>query len=182
MHAQQGFTLIELTVSLAVAGVLAGIAVPAVTSAMAAARIAAASEQVYATWGRATSHALVSASDVVICPARQGQCSGATDWSTGWIAFADIDGNRSANSGEPLILEVPQMDRSLAMTGTQGRTRLVVQSNGSTAGSNATLTLCDKRDSRRAIALVIANNGRIRRGDPDAGGLQRCAEALKSRS
>ena len=46
--------------------------------------------------------------------------------------------------------------------GTVGRPRIVYQPNGGNAGANITFTLCNRRGSRDALALILSNSGRLR--------------------
>jgi type IV fimbrial biogenesis protein FimT len=82
------------------------------------------------------------------------------------MAFADINGNRTRDTNETLVVQTGPIDRSVHLHSTSGRTRLVFQPNGSNAGSNVTFTLCDARGSDYAIALVLSNSGHLRVGSP----------------
>jgi type IV fimbrial biogenesis protein FimT len=50
----------------------------------------------------------------------------------------------------------------------------VFQPNGGNAGSNATFTLCDGRGAARASTVVLANDGRLRRGRPTPAAARAC--------
>mgnify|MGYP006170030997 CR=1 FL=1 len=53
-------------------------------------------------------------------------------------------------------------DGRMLVTERPGRMRIVFQANGGNAGSNVTFTLCDGRGPRKAVHLVMANDGRLR--------------------
>jgi type IV fimbrial biogenesis protein FimT len=175
----RGFTLIEATLALAVAGVVMGIAVPSLTSASEAAHSGAAKAKLLATLNRSIGHAAATGVEVVLCPGDiAGGCRPSPDWSHGWIAFADLDGNRQHAATETLLVDEAALGGKTHLRSTEGRTRLVFQPNGGNAGSNVTFTLCDGRGPADATTLVLANNGRLRSGTPTAEAAQACMQAM----
>ena len=173
---QSGFTLIEAVIALAVAGVLVGTAVPAVTGAAEAAHASSAQAALLASLTQSISHAALTGSEVVLCPGDGTGCRDTTDWSGGWIAYADLDGDRSRDLNETLLHAEPALDGKVHLRTTAGRKRLVFQPNGGNAGSNVTFTLCDGRGVARAVTLVLANDGRLRAGKPTEAAAQACVQ------
>ena len=173
-HRNAGFTLIEAVIAMSVAGILAGVAIPALRDAAEAGRSGAAKGTLVESWMVSTSHAANAGSEVVLCPGDAGGCRGGTDWSRGWIAFADLDGDRTRSARETLLKQAPPLGGRVHLRSTAGRTRMVFQPNGSNAGSNITWTLCDGRGPESAVTIVVANNGRVRTGAPTAAAAQAC--------
>ena len=163
---QSGFTLVEAMASLIVVTILAGVAVPAWSSASEAARNGSARAALGASVLDAVSHAALTGSEVVLCPGDAGGCRPGIDWSKGWIAYADLDRDRIRDPGETLLRATAPLGGRVHLRSTQGRTRLVFQPNGGNVGSNVTFTLCDGRGIAKATTLVLANNGRLRSGTP----------------
>lgn len=174
MRRHRGFTLIELVIALAVVGILAGIALPAIKNAGEAARSGAAKGELLASWLGGVSHAAVTGSEVVACPGDANGCRGGTDWSVGWIVFADIDGNGTRSANETLLKSVDPLPGKVHLRSTAGRTRVVFQPNGGNAGSNVTFTLCDGRGAGKASTIVLSNGGNLRAGIPTATAAQAC--------
>jgi type IV fimbrial biogenesis protein FimT len=175
----RGFTLIEAVISLAVACTVMGIAIPSVTSATEAAHSGAAKAKLLATLNRTIGHAAATGVEVVLCPGdTTGGCRPSPDWSGGWIAFADLDGNRQRGANETLLVDEAALSGKVHLRSTEGRTRLVFQPNGGNAGSNVTFTLCDGRGVDKATTLVLANDGRLRAGTPTAAAAQACMQAM----
>ena len=57
-----------------------------------------------ADMARARSEAVMSRYPSVVCPSTDGStCSGASDWSNGWIVFTDRDGDDRRSAPEPLL-------------------------------------------------------------------------------
>lgn len=166
MQRNRGFTLLEALIVMAIVSVLACIAIPSFRNASAAAHGASAKASFVESWLAAVNHAALTGSEVVMCPAGPGDCRDATDWSQGWIVYADLDGNRSRDARETLLRRIEPLDGGVRLRSTVGRTRLVFQPNGGNAGSNATFTLCDDRGVASASTLVMSNQGRLRQGKP----------------
>lgn len=180
MHRNRlGFTLLEAVIVLLVASVLVAVAVPAVGGALARTRTSAARAMLLSTLSTAIGHAARTGTEVVLCPAAGSDCLDSMDWSGGWIAFADIDGNRRRAARETLVREAGPLHPSVRLHSTRGRKRLVVQPNGGNGGSNVTFTLCDSRGAEAAITLVLANNGRLRPGTPTRAAARGCVAALR---
>ena len=177
---QRGFTLIEATLSLAVLGIVAGIAIPTVTGTVSAAHAGTAKSAMVETFSKALTHSTITGVEVVLCPTSGGDaCIDTTDWSGGWIAFADIDGNRSRGPGETLLQKQAAFAHGVHLRSTSGRKRLVFQpQGGAAAGSNVTFTLCDSRGAAKASTLVLANSGQFRQDKPTADAAWACMQPI----
>jgi type IV fimbrial biogenesis protein FimT len=177
MQRNRGFTLLEALIVLAVASILACIAVPALRNANAEVHTATAKAAFLDTWLAAVNHAVLTGAEVVACPGTAAGCTGGTDWSHGWIAYADLDGDRVRDPSDTLLRTAQALGGGVRMRSTAGRTRLVFQPHGGNAGSNVTFTLCDGRGPSRATTLVMSNGGRLRQGTPTADAASNCVYA-----
>jgi type IV fimbrial biogenesis protein FimT len=174
----RGFTLIEALIALAVTGFLLAVAVPAWSGALEAAHATSARAVLLDSLTRSISHAALTGSEVVLCPGDASGCRTSIDWSRGWIAYADIDGDRRRDANETLLYSQPALTGRVHLRSTLGRTRLVFQPNGGNAGSNVTFTLCDGRGGARAATRVLGNDWRLRGGTPTAAAAQACVVAM----
>lgn len=171
-----GFTLIEALTAMAVITILLAIAVPAWSHVQAAANAGAARAELAATLVDAVRHSANAGSEVVVCPVdAAGQCTGGIAWHGGWMAYADINGNRNRDANETLLRRIGALEGGVRLRTTVGRTRLVFQPNGGNAGSNVTFTLCDARGPAQATSLVLANDGNLRQGKPTMAAASACA-------
>jgi type IV fimbrial biogenesis protein FimT len=173
----EGVTLMELVIAVAVVGVLAAVALPMFDGAREATRSGAAQQALTASVMLAAGRAATSGRDVVVCPGVPHACSGGIDWHRGWIAYVDADGDRVHDVGEDLLQQVAPLGGKVRLRSTVGRTRLVFQPDGGSAGTNTTFTLCDGRGTGRAVALVLNNWGRLRSADADAGAARACVDS-----
>ena len=62
-------------------------------------------------WLTSVAHAANTGSEVVLCPGDADGCRNSIDWSRGWIAYADIDGDRQRGAN-------PMRDRVRELGGT----------------------------------------------------------------
>ena len=103
----RGASLLELLVTLAVAGVLMGAALPAFVELGADHRAAA---RINAMLGavRATRHlAIAHNAPATLCPGQGPRCLGANRWHEGAVVFLDHDRDRRIDEGEFVGLRLP---------------------------------------------------------------------------
>lgn len=94
MKKHNGFTLIELMITLAIVGILLLVGLPSLKSTMQDNQLVAATNELLSALHVARSEAIKLNARVSICATAgdgTNQCSG-SDWSKGWIVFKDADG------------------------------------------------------------------------------------------
>ena len=164
-----GFTLIELTTTLAVVAICAGIGLPSFTGFLERQRTSAAISSLTTHMSLARMAAISSNRRAVLCPSSDGaSCEAGTDWSTGWMLFVDEDGNRKPDaSDEVLRVDLEPTSRHLRVVSTVGRQQLRYLPDGRSAGTNLTISICNKTGD--VLGRVIVNNmGRPRSERPKA--------------
>ena len=172
MKAQAGLTLIELMIVMAIAAMLLGVAVPAFSGGLEAARSLEARSSLLSSLQSAASRAALTGVHGVLCPSLDGTaCADSADWSAGWLVFMDLNASRELEGGERILHIQPPLSGKVHLRSTAGRTRIVFQGNGGNAGSNVTFTLCDGRGPARARALIMSNTGGLRDGAATAANL-----------
>jgi type IV fimbrial biogenesis protein FimT len=111
---------------------------------------------------------------VQACPIEPGgACAEQAHWHTGWMVFADSNGDRDRSSGEPLLRSAPAI-AGLNITSSSARRRLRFSPRGTAPGSNASITFCDDRGPEKARQLRLSASGRIRALDPPEAQVGEC--------
>lgn len=100
-----GFTLIELMMVVLIAAILLGVGVPSFRSLIQDNRLKTHADVFVTTMNLARSEAIARNATVTVCSTSNGTgCSGT--WSTGWIVFADVNGNGAVDAGDEVIRAV----------------------------------------------------------------------------
>src|SRR5687768_3569934 len=84
----RGFTLLELMVTLTVAGILLGVGVPSFVDMVRSNRAAANINELSTAFAIARNEAIRRGTNITVCRSTNGTACGA-DWADGWIVFVD---------------------------------------------------------------------------------------------
>jgi type IV fimbrial biogenesis protein FimT len=159
----RGASLIELVAVLSIAVVALGASLPLFGDLHASLRQRATINHWVAALAQARISAVERSNNVVACPANGDRCTATSYWQDGWMLFEDSDRDGQRSDEEPILLSTPA-DPYVRIATNEGRHRIRYRYDGSSEGSNATVTFCDRRGPRKARTLVINNAGRVRSG------------------
>jgi type IV fimbrial biogenesis protein FimT len=99
---QQGFTLVELMVSIAIAAVLAAMAAPSFSTFVSKGRADSASKQLFSDLNAARVEAIKRNRRVLVCPSPTTStittCASGNSWNNGWILCVDGDSDGTCDS------------------------------------------------------------------------------------
>ena len=162
MSDNNGFTLLELAVTLAIVAILLVAGTPPMRNLLLDARRARVTNELVRALHVARSESIRTSADVVLCPLDSGAgCSRGTDaWNRGWIVF--VNGDRDApptrDADERLLL---RFEPETPGTVSANRSSFVYRPFGrrSTTG---TLVYCDARGPSAARAVIVSHTGRPR--------------------
>ena len=172
---QRGFTLTELMVTVAVAGVLAMMAVPSMRSFVQNNRLSSASNDLLRSFNLARTEAIKHQTNVVVCAVAaptlaSPQCSYGP--FNGWIVFQDTNLNWKWDAGEPIFERHVLLDSSVTIKkDNDGIEMYLATGFASPAGvKNPTrnILLCDVRGNQMVgtnsveRAVLITASGRAR--------------------
>ncbi len=100
MKKQSGFTLVELMVTLAIAGILFTVAGPSLTIVISEKQLIASGNDLLSAMHIARNEAIKLNRRVTICESNDGNnCSTTGRWENGWIVFVDAAGAANGASG-----------------------------------------------------------------------------------
>lgn len=116
---EDGYTLMELLTTLAVAAIVMTAAVPGLRAFVQNNRIAAQTNELVASLVLARSEAVTRGVAATVCASSDGaSCSGATDWAGGWLLFADVAApTGELDAGTDVLLRAyPGLEGGAALT------------------------------------------------------------------
>lgn len=171
---QVGFTLIEMMVVLAIAGILLAVAAPGFVNYQKNAELTSTANSLVAGINAARGEAMKRGMNAMLVPAA------GNDWNTGWTVFVDQDRSGGFNAGDATVLQQPALPSYFNVTGqgTASETPPYILFDASgyaktkTAGFGAlTMTIARndlsggaRTDQTRRV--VIAKSGRARACKP----------------
>jgi len=189
MNKHSGFTLIELTITLAIVGILLMVGVPSLKTFLQGNQLIASTNELVSALHVARSEAIKINSRVSVCESSNGtSCSNTGSWRNGWIVFVDFDGNL-VNNGSPCtgintdcLLRVhgaindPLLSMSGVDTNSNAITSFTFTSRGmpkdvSGVSESGVFSICSFDSSNNVIgsrAVVLSLSGRVRVSDNTA--------------
>ena len=176
-----GFTLIELMMTIAIATILLTLGLPSIGSMVSSSESRAARQQLWTALNVARAGAVTDNRRHVVCPSiDQVNCSGGLRWDKGWIVFVDNNENGRRDGSDAVISVGNPARQGVVIASTVGRDQVGFRTDGSSAGSNATFTICDRRGVSTATSLVVSNPGRVRSGTPTSTAAEQTCALLAS--
>ncbi|HAJ91141.1 MAG TPA: hypothetical protein DCO71_00735 [Gammaproteobacteria bacterium] len=165
MEREQGFTLVELLITIVVVGILLATAVPGFMQAIKNNRVTGQANSLVVSTQMARNEAVKRGASTTICAANvsMNACSGSTDWSTGWITFSDLNRDGVINAGTGACLDTEDcllgtVSGPEKSTLTAGNSDIRFMPTGQTANGPLTLTLkandCDHQQERSIIITL----------------------------
>lgn len=148
----RGFTLVELLVTMAIAGIVLALAVPSMTQFLAEQSAAGNADELAEALRYARSEAIKSGRSVEICASSDYKTCG-KDWATGWVVLG---------SGSNTILRVQNALRAVDSV-TAGATSLTFGATGLViVGGNTSFTFTPiGGDTSRARVVTVSTQGRV---------------------
>ncbi|MGH8146874.1 MAG: GspH/FimT family pseudopilin [Rhodanobacteraceae bacterium] len=173
-----GFTLVELLIVLAIAGMLAMIGAPAMGSLLKRTETGSAEAAVAGILRHARSAAVMHNTRVLVCPSSDGlHCQTGYDWQHGLLVANDADHDGQPDPGKQALAVLTAMPPGIRITTSAGREHIVFHPDGNAAGSNARFTICHAGETT-AKSVVVANSGRVRAAAPDPQRMQQCLAGM----
>ena len=161
-------TMIELMVTIAILAILLGLAAPSMTRFPAQWRMSNAVNAFTGSLRTARAEAIARAKPVVMCrvsSASSTACQtseGTTGYATGWIVFADNNGNGSYNSGTDELLLRQDTQSGVTFQATGGSySKLTFQPNGLMGSTPASYNIQSTFDNNMEKVVCLSKPGRM---------------------
>jgi len=175
MHKQpeysSGFTLMELMVTVAIAGILLGVAIPSFTSIIASNRLTSYANELVTALNFARSEAVKQGIRITLCKSTNGSScttSNTVNWFQGWIIFTDQNNNAAYDSATETLLRVQANSANAStMVGDTNVANYIsyIGTGQSELTSGAfqagIIKVCDGRTGNVGINIVLNSVGRI---------------------
>jgi len=172
IRSSTGITLMEMLVTLAVSGILFGLAIPVTGNLISENRVSGQVNNLRGALALTRSEAVTRQQDVVICKsADQSSCTQSGEWEQGYIVFVDENRDRERNNNEKILHTHEQLPDNILLNyrAFGSRHYLVYESSGLTM-TNGTFTICNQTVPERSRALIVTKTGRVRLSESRADG------------
>ena len=179
-----GFSLIEALVVIAVLSIFAVLAIPMFSDLTQNNRMRAQVSNLVGQFAQARTEAMRRGFRVTMCPGTETGCSG-NQWENGLIAFVDIDADGVRDNGEEIILVGAALTGNNTMRSSKFPTSISFRYDGTLPEVNGSLekgsfVVCDSRGfGEHARALNILATGRIKifASNESGSGVDSCEDA-----
>jgi len=173
----QGFTLIELIVTLAVVSILLLTGIPMLNQMTSNNRLVTQINNIAGSLAVARSESIKRGASITLCGSTDGATCNSSSWESGWIIFSDANNNAVFDSATESMLKIVAPfsgGSTLRLSQSDSASIIRYRSDGSlrdldadaTLTDRGTFTLCDNTASTtKAKAININPLGRVSRAE-----------------
>ena len=169
MHRNQGFTLVEMMVVVAIMAILTALAAPSFVGTVERYRVSTVADQLASALSLAQTEAIKRAGNVGLARLNGGDCpalGSAQEWSCGWRVFNDINNNGVVNAGEATIQEFRIANGVTVMNGINSAGTAVNRwgkMNNGLGAMRFVISPDSGIESPATTTLCLSSGGRIRK-------------------
>lgn len=169
LPSQQGFTLTELMIALAVAAILAALAVPSFFETVRTSRLTAQTDELIATLNLGRSEARKSGARVSLCRSADGNtCATTGGWEQGWVLFVDTDSDGAHNTSttppipEPILRVQQALPPGYSLRASAALANVIGFLPNGDITANGLLVNCFNTTLAGARAVTVNTGGAVR--------------------
>ena len=161
---QHGFTLIEMLITLAIAGIILSSAIPAFANMHARNQLTTQLYNLFSHHQLARTEAIKTNQRVIVCKSSDGlNCTRDSQWHDGWIIFTDSNHNNKIDEHERMIHIQQALPENVTVTFSAFRSdNYITYFPGGYSTTNGTFTLCNQYGEKSAKSIIISRSGRAR--------------------
>ena len=162
---EQGFSLLELMVVLAIIGIFVSLGFPSFRETIKDNKVATTTSDFYSGLMLARSQAVKFNQTVIMCTSTNGStCNTGTSWDAGWLMFRDLDDDGGWDAGEELLRISQPLDGQMTIkpTGTSLASLIRYRPDGTVSNANASLIVCTEGDDSHSRRITLVRSGRAR--------------------
>ena len=163
MKVQKGFTLVELMIVIAIAGITLGLGYPSMKNLIIKSRVNSYAHTLLSTVQSARQAAIMRNEYITVCASANGVDCG-IDWSEGHMIFIDQNGNRQQDPEDTRLNYIEGIHNSDKVKWQSFKVANTLQflPTGITNHQNGTFTICGLGKVEHAKAVIITKTGRPR--------------------
>ncbi len=166
---QQGFTLLEILITLAILAIITVFAVPSMQGILGGSVLNSATNDLVYGLQSARSEAIKRTTPVHLCPSKNSSAATAAcggSYTDGWIVYVDADSNGALSTGDSVILRNDALAPAFSVAPDPRFSKLVAFSLSGTSVNSAgipiggDLTITHAAEAQKRVVRIAAN-GRI---------------------
>lgn len=164
-----GFTIIELLITVVIAGILTIIVLPGMQNLLSGERLTSYTNALLNDMMYARSKAVEENVFVFLCASNdEANCTN-TDFEDGWIVLIDRNDDELPNAGDELIKVQQSIAGDISFSlNDPALVSITFDDRGFTPNSRGTISVCDERGDPSARTLTLTPTGRVsREADPE---------------
>ncbi|MDN2662754.1 GspH/FimT family pseudopilin [Psychromonas sp. 14N.309.X.WAT.B.A12] len=153
---QQGFTLIEMLITIAVAAILLSIVVPSFNSIIESSKERTTRDSLVSAIYSAKQQAQSERVNVYLCSSNDGEsCADTTDWGSDWLIYQDDDSSGDLDEDDTIIANISSK--------TDAITSEIKEVKFTPTGHSLanTFKICSNTDNAVVYKMVLSRMGRI---------------------
>lgn len=156
-----GFTLIELMITIAIAAILLALAAPGFRDLLLNNRIATQNNDLISDLALARSEAAKRGGRVTICTSSDGATCTNSNWDEGRILFVDASPYGAVGTGDTILRVREKLANNNTLTSSAfTNTNYIQYFSSGIADSSGSFKLCDSRTGAHGNSISISNTGR----------------------